>query len=237
MSEVIVCAEPEAKEEASQFVSRLGGHPQTRSMRSSLKSLRKAKGLVVYLTGAEPPTTLRSCLKQVSRDRNLQVVVYSLHANERQAAELGKIVGQLRPERTHICFDSTEVQKILHLRMGVDKTGTILGTVIADAAPETVTELRKHLELTQVDVANSLGVTPRTVQNWERRRAVASRRFRDLKELRGLLARYIEENQVSAWMDSPNEAFQNQTPRQLIREGKTRDLILEFGRLQSGEPL
>jgi len=237
MPEVIVCAEPEAKEEASQFVIKLGGQPQTRSMRSSLKSLRRVRGLVVYLTGAEPPTTLRSCLKQVSRDRNLQVVVYSLHSNERQAAELGKIVGQVRPERTHICFDSAEVQRILRLRVGVGKTGMILGTAIDDATPETVIELRKHLDLTQVDVAESLGVAPRTVQNWESRRAVASRRFRDLKELRGLLAKYVEDNQVSVWMDSLNEAFENHTPRQLIREGKTRDLILEFRRMQSGEPL
>jgi DNA-binding transcriptional regulator YiaG len=237
MPEVIVCAEPKAKEEATQFVSRLGGHPQTCSMRSSLKSLRKAKGLVVYLTGTEPSTTLRSCLKQVSRDRTLHVVVYSLHSNERQAAELGRIVGQVRPKRTHICFDSAEVEKILHLCMGVGKTGTAVGTAFENAPPETVAQLRRHLDLTQVDVANSLGVTPRTVQNWERRRAIASRRFRDLKELCDLVTKYIEGNQVSAWMDSPNEAFQNHTPRQLICEGKTRDLILEFRRLQSGEPL
>jgi hypothetical protein len=38
-------------------------------------------------------------------------------------------------------------------------------------------------------------------------------------------------------MDTPNEAFRKRTPRELIREGKTRDLILEFGRLQTGEPL
>jgi DNA-binding transcriptional regulator YiaG len=237
MSEVIVCAEPKAQEEATRFVSRLGGHPQVCSMRSSLKSFGKAKGLVVYLTGTEHFASLRSCLKQVSRDRNLHVVVYSFHPSERQAAELGKIVGQVRPERTHICFDSAEVEKILHLRMGVGRAGTAAGTAVAKAPPETVARFRKHLGLTQVDVASSLGVTPRTVQNWERRAAFPSRRFRDLKELQDLVAKYIEENKISAWMDSSNEAFQNQTPRQLIREGKTRDLILEFRRLQSGEPL
>jgi DNA-binding transcriptional regulator YiaG len=146
-------------------------------------------------------------------------------------------INQLRPERTHMCFDSEEVGKILRLRKGVGKTAAILGAPINDAPPETVTELRKHLDLTQVDVAESLAVTPRTVQNWESRRAVASRRFRDLKELRDLLARYIEDKEVSGGMDSPSEAFENHTPRQLMREGKTRDLILEFRRMQSGEPL
>jgi DNA-binding transcriptional regulator YiaG len=145
-------------------------------------------------------------------------------------------INQLRPERTHMCFDSEEVGKILRLRKGVGKTAAILGAPIKDAPPETVTELRKHLDLTQVDVAESLAVTPRTVQNWESHRAVASRRFRDLKELRDLFARY-EDKEVSGWMDSPSEAFENHTPRQLMRGGKTRDLILEFRWMQSGEPL
>ena len=80
-------------------------------------------------------------------------------------------------------------------------------------------------------------MTPRTVQNWEKRGRGPDRRYGDLKELQGLWSKYIESGQVASWMDSPNEAFRNRTPRQLIREGKTRDLILEFGRLQTGEPL
>jgi hypothetical protein len=58
-----------------------------------------------------------------------------------------------------------------------------------------------------------------------------------LEGIAGLLSKYIENGQVASWMDSPNEAFRNRTPRELIREGKTRDLILEFGRLRTGEPL
>lgn len=237
MSEVIVCAEPETREEAARFVMRLGGRPHARSMRSSLKSLRKAKGLLVYLKGTEPSTTLRTCLKQISRDKTLHVVIYSLHTNEHRAAELGRIVGQVRPQRTHICFDSEEVGEILHLRMGVGKSHAVLKAPADSGSRETVARLRKELKLTQVDLANSLGVTPRTVQNWETREVAPSRRLRDLKELHDLLMKYVESNQLSAWLDSPNEAFHGHTPRELIREGKTRDLILEFRRLQSGEPL
>ncbi len=237
MSEVIVCAEPETKAEAAQFVLRLGGRPHARSMRSSLKLLRKARGLLVYLKGTEPSSALRTCLRQIARKKTINVVIYSLQTNERRAAELGKIVGEFRPKRTHICFDSKEVGERLHLRMGYGKSHALLKAQWDSSSRETVTRLRKKLNLTQVEVANSVGVTSRTVQNWETREAAPERRLRDLRELHDLLTKYVESGQLSAWMDSPNEAFQGHTPRELIREGKTRDLILEFRRTQSGEPL
>ena len=92
------------------------------------------------------------------------------------------------------------------------------------ASRDTPAALREDLDLTQVDLAAALDVTPRTVQNWEKHGRGPERRYRDLKELHGLLSKYIGSGQVASWMDSPNEAFQNRTPRQLIRERKTRDL-------------
>ena len=113
MSDVLVCAEPETREEANQFVSKLGARPQIWSMRALKKRHEKVKGVLVYLKGTEPPATLRSCLRQVSKDSPLHVVVFSHPSSDHQAAELGKIVGELRPRRTYICFDSEEVQKSL----------------------------------------------------------------------------------------------------------------------------
>jgi Protein of unknown function (DUF2384) len=91
--------------------------------------------------------------------------------------------------------------------------------------------------LAQVDLAAALDVTPRTVQNWENRGRVSERRYGDFKELQNLVLKYLPTDQISAWMDSPNDAFGKRTPRQLIREGKVRDLILEFRRVATGEPL
>ena len=55
MGEVIVYAEPEAKNEAAQFVTSLGGHPESRSLYSEIRSsLEKTKGLMIYLKGNEP---------------------------------------------------------------------------------------------------------------------------------------------------------------------------------------
>ena len=119
MSDVLVCAEPETREEANQFVSKLGARPQIWSMRALKKRHEKVKGVLVYLKGTEPPATLRSCLRQVSKDSPLHVVVFSHPSSDHQAAELGKIVGELRPRRTYICFDSEEVQKVFHVQMRV----------------------------------------------------------------------------------------------------------------------
>jgi transcriptional regulator with XRE-family HTH domain len=237
MSEVIVCAEPETKDEATEFVWKLGGRPQARSMRSSSRLSRTAQRLLVYLKGTESPSTVKTCMQRIGRDKTLNVVIFSLETGEQQAAELGKIVGQFRPKRTHICFNSEKVGQILRLKRGAGKTGALAGAALAvENSTGAVAKLRKQLNLTQVDVANSLGVTPRTVQNWEGR-AAPQRRLRDLIELRDVLAKYIASGDLAAWIDSPNDAFHGHSPRELIREGKTRDLILEFRRMQSGEPL
>ncbi len=86
-------------------------------------------------------------------------------------------------------------------------------------------------------MANALDVTTRTVQNWEKHGSGSERQMRDFRELYELASKYLGAHQIAAWMDSPNDAFQKRTPRELIREGKTRDLILEFQRLQTGEPV
>jgi transcriptional regulator with XRE-family HTH domain len=233
MPDVLVCAEPEVREEATRFVLKLGARPRICSA-GGLKRWREKKDktnlLFVYLTRTEPFSTLRRCLRHVSRDRSLRVIVLSQPSDDHQTAELGRIIGELRPRGTEICFYEEEAEKLFLAQTGV-------AGALKPASRETPAALREALDLTQVDLAAALDVTPRTVQNWEKHGRVPERRFRDLKELHGLLSKYIGSGQVASWMDSPNEAFQKRTPRELIREGKTRDLILEFGGLQTGEPL
>ena len=233
MSDILVCAEPETRDEAEAFVSNLVARPQVCSTRSFKRWQEKAKLLLVYLKGPEPSETLRTCLRQVSDNRSLQVLVYThTHpSDDHQAAELGKIIGQYRPRKTYICFDPSEVREFVHERIGLraDKQ--------TPTRVETLAGLRQELDLTQLDVANALDVTTRTVQNREKHGSGSGRRMRDLWELHELASRYIGQHQIAAWMDSPSDAFQKRTPREMIREGKTRDLILEFQRMQTGEPL
>jgi len=87
MGEVIVYAEPEAKSEAAQFVTSLGGQPETRSLYSQIKSsLEKTKGLVFYLKGSEPLGAVRTRLRQVSKHHAPKTVIFSTHANQEKAA-------------------------------------------------------------------------------------------------------------------------------------------------------
>jgi DNA-binding XRE family transcriptional regulator len=233
MSDILVCTEPETRDEAEAFVSKLGGQPQMCSMRTFKQWQEKAKLLLVYLKGPEPSSTLRSCLRQMANNHTLKVLVYThTHpSDDHQAAELGKIIGEYRPRKTYLCFDSDEVEGFFPVKVGLH------GKEKKRGWPETLVGLRQELDLTQVDVANALDVTTRTVQNWERHGSGSERRMRDLRELYELASKYIGAHQIAAWMDSPNDAFQKRTPREMIREGKTRDLILEFHRLQTGEPL
>jgi len=233
MSDILVCAEPETRKEAEELISKLGAHPRLCSVRSLKHREVKAKLLLVYLKGPEPSATLRNCLRQVSGNRSLQVLVYTrTHpSDDHQVVELGKIIGECRPVNTDIRFNFAEVEEFVHKRInrgGKEKKRNFL---------ESLAALRQELDLTQQDVANALDVTTRTVQNWERHGRGSERQMRDLRELNDLASKYVGVQQISSWMDNPNEAFQKHTPREMIRQGKIRDLILEFQRLQTGEPL
>ena len=237
MGEVIVYAEPGARNEAAQFVTSLGGNPHTRSLYSGAKSsLQKTKGLMIYLRGNEPLGAVRNRLRQVSRQHAPKTVVFTVHANQEKAAELGRIVGALQSRRIFICFNSEDVINVLGLP-GTGKTQLLVDAVMGASAQNRVAALRKELELTQADVGNAIGVSARTVQNWEAKGHTPARKLRDLQELHELVHGYIEKANIAKWMDAPSEAFHGLTPRELIRQGKTRDLILEFRRMQTGEPL
>ena len=122
MSDVLVCAEPEARKEAAEFVSKLGAHPQvwSRSFLKKRSEKEKVRGVFVFVAkGAGDLGMLKSCLKQMPKQSSWHVVVFSHPSSNHQTAELGKIVGEFRPRRTHICFDSQEVEKIFHVDMRI----------------------------------------------------------------------------------------------------------------------
>ncbi len=46
----------------------------------------------------------------------------------------------------------------------------------------------------------------------------------------------IKGSDITAWLRSESDAFAGQPPIELLKEGKARDIIVEFRRLQAGEP-
>jgi hypothetical protein len=76
------------------------------------------------------------------------------------------------------------------------------------------------------------------VQNWERAGVAGSpRQLRDLEELWTILKESIKGSDIPIWLRSEGEAFSGERPIDLLKEGKTRDIIVEFRRLQAGEPV
>ncbi len=48
---------------------------------------------------------------------------------------------------------------------------------------------------------------------------------------------YVVALKENAWLSSPFEAFGGHFPRELIMEGRIRDLITEFDRMREGQPV
>ena len=58
--------------------------------------------------------------------------------------------------------------------------------------------------------------------------------------LRGLLLRmddYVVASKENEWLSSPLEAFGGRSPRELITEGRMRDLMTALDRLREGQPV
>jgi hypothetical protein len=62
------------------------------------------------------------------------------------------------------------------------------------------------------------------------------RQLRDLEELWTILKESIKGSDIPVWLRSASDAFAGERPIELLKEGKARDIIVEFRRLQSGEP-
>jgi hypothetical protein len=64
-----------------------------------------------------------------------------------------------------------------------------------------------------------------------------AKRTRDLRELLSRMDDYVIAPKEKEWLSSPLEAFAGRSPRQLITEGRIRDLVIEFERLRGGQPV
>lgn len=55
-------------------------------------------------------------------------------------------------------------------------------------------------------------------------------------ELKDRLKQIVQEEFIDSWLDSPNPAFDNKTPRQMVIEQNTAQIETMLYRLESGEP-
>jgi hypothetical protein len=55
-------------------------------------------------------------------------------------------------------------------------------------------------------------------------------------ELKKRLKTIVQEEFINSWLDAPNPAFNNKTPRQMVIEQNTDQIEMMLYRLGSGEP-
>src|ERR1700693_4061713 len=229
MASMVVCAEPGSWQQAGRFAEVLGD-----AELKSFDALRRrvpVQPILVFLTNTDYHR-LRSLLQTLKPASPDVVIYYANRLAPEEAAQLGKLVGETRPNHTSVVFEAkAAVASVLgHSRSSAPGNGN------ASSASRT-RQLREHFGLTQTELAHALGVSLRTVQNWERAGVAGSgRQLRDLEELWTILKESIKGSDIPVWLRSESDAFAGQRPLELLKEGKARDIIVEFRRLQAGEP-
>lgn len=224
-TDLLVLAEAPVKSAALRFARRLGAEPSAIEF-ERLKPFSRSQRLLVYLSGGEPRDEVKDVLRMVARNHYEILVLYSAARAPETAAKWGMVLGEMRPKHAHLFFDAAEVAKILDLKPGAKP--------VFDIAL-----IRKQLGLTQEQLATALKVNARTIQNWEAGVGLSQleKRAADIAEFVEIMNDYVRHEKQSEWLRSPNEAFGGQTPLELLMAGRVRDAIVEFRRLQAGQPM
>ena len=230
MASIVVCAEPSSWQQASRFAQKALGNAELKSF-EALRRRAPVQPLLVFLTNTDYHR-LRMLLRSLKPASPDVVIYYANRLAPAEAAQLGKLVGETRPNHTSVVFEAKAAAASVlgHSQSSGQGNGS------ASSASRT-RQLREHFGLTQTELAHSLGVSLRTVQNWERAGVAGSpRQLRDLEELWTILKESIIASDIPAWLRSESDAFAGERPIELLKEGKARDIIVEFRRLQAGEP-
>jgi DNA-binding transcriptional regulator YiaG len=233
--DIIVFADKRVLPEAHRFFEQLGARTYSVALEHP-KRLTQGRRFVVYLQGHEALPEVRSFLREVGTTNYDWVLLYVAHHSLELAAKIGFLAGQELPKKAEFAFDADEVKHWLKARNALVHG---FKTVRRSFSGTDLSGLRKRFGLTQEQLAAAVNVTTRTVQNWERDVATTQmeRKTRDLRELSDLLRDYVIRDKESEWLRSEQKALRGKRPLDLLLEGKIRDLIVEFRRLQEGQPV
>jgi transcriptional regulator with XRE-family HTH domain len=230
--ELVVWTGKSELEEAKSVFSRFNAAFQTVPQTAPHRDL-KSDVVVFYLHHPTEDTVIESALFELKSYKPASVVFYFPHHSSDFAFRIGKLVERSRFRETEWAFNMQHLRQLLRakkVQFPVDET-------LDDGGKELV-KLRKRLGLIQDEMAEALGVTPRTLQNWEKGVGTSQlkRKIRDLVELTSLMDDYVSAPRETEWLSTPLAALQHKTPKELIASGRARDLIVEFLRLREGQP-
>ena len=195
----------------------------------------KATVSVLYLSNPEQDTTIENALVALKNCRVSKLLVYTLCHSSDFAFRVGTMVGCRKFTEAEWAFNWPHLRQLLKAR-NIQTHARHDGDESNDFA---LFEARQRLGLSQQQLAKALNVTARTLQNWEAGNGTSqmAKRTRGLRELLSRMDDYVAAPTEKEWLSSPLEAFARRSPRQLITEGRIRDLVIEFDRLREGQPV
>ena len=202
---------------------------------NEMNAFAKATVSVLYLSNPESDATVENALVALRNCRVSKLLAYSSRHSSDFAFRVGTMVGRRRFAEAEWAFNWPHMRQLLKARN------------IQTRAPHdrdesndfALVEARQRLGLSQRQLAKALNVTARTLQNWEAGKGTSqmAKKTRDLRELLSRMDDYVVVPTEKEWLSSPLEAFAGRSPRQLITEGRIRDLVIEFDRLREGQPV
>src|SRR5258708_39423509 len=150
MASIVVCAEPGSWQQASRFAEKVLGDAELKSF-ESLRRRAPVQPLLVFLTNTDYHC-LRSLLRTLKPASPDVVIYYANRLAPEEAAQLGKLVGEMRPNHTSVVFEAkTAAASVLgHSR------SSRLGNGNAPSVSAT-RQLREHVGLPQTELAKTLG--------------------------------------------------------------------------------
>jgi DNA-binding XRE family transcriptional regulator len=232
MPEVVVCASSQDLAQAGQFAKKRLSNAELRTFEETVRNI-PVQPVLVYLTLrlAHPDDNHVSSLLKAMERSSSDLVIYCVdHAAPEQAARLGRLIGEFRPHHTEIVFHAEAAVSALHIPHH--------GTQISISGENRLQAMRDRFGLTQTEMGRALGVSLRTIQNWEKEaNAGKGHLLRDLQELMAILSDVLPESDIPVWLRSDNNSFGGKRPIEVILDGRIRDIINEFRRLQAGEPI
>jgi DNA-binding transcriptional regulator YiaG len=235
--ELVVLAERSVLPEAEGALSKLGAPVQGFPLEAPSK-IPQSRIFICYFSADAAEPEVQSALQVLKSRRQYEMLVfYAPHHSSNFAFELGMKVGHELGTTASWAFDLRHVKQLLRSRNLLVHRGQL--ETDEDSRNFDIADVRKRLGLTQEQMASSLNVTTRTLQNWEKNVGTSQmkRKTRDLRELLELMDDYVVASEEKSWLETPLLALRNRKPIDLIREGKLRDLIVEFHRMREGQPV
>lgn len=101
-----------------------------------------------------------------------------------------------------------------------------------------VSMIRSRLGISQVEMSRFIGYSTRAIADWETGEKPISpparQKLTEAERLSLALERLIPRGEIASWLHAPNDAFEGQTPLQVIERGESDRLWQMIFQIESG---